>query len=301
VSSISKAFILGAGLGTRLRPLTHTLPKPLVPIGNKPLVHYTLDACILAGIESFAINTHHLPEEWEAAFPQQHYQGKPIEFFHETTLLETGGGLKNISSFFQNEPILVINGDILSSINLKSLIEQHTNSPAIATLALIENGPNRNIAVDKGLVTDLRHARGIHSGTHQFTGMYCTDPAILNLIPAEEKVSVIPAFLKLAEQEKLAAFHTKNSSWNDLGTREVYLEVNQRLAENGSGIHPDAKIHPLAEIDQSSVIGPLAVIPEGCKIQKSVIWSKAVLSKNTKLDQCVVRHRACGEHTCVDL
>lgn len=259
-----------------------------------------MDACIDAGITSFAINTHHLAEEWAKAFPDKNYRGYPIELFHEDSLLETGGGLKNIESFFEQQSVLVFNGDILSDLNLENLIQQHINSQATATLAVMNHGPNCNIAVENNSIVDLRHARNIHPGTHQFTGIYCVSPGILELIPSQEKVSVIPAFLTLAQMGKLSAYDASLAHWEDLGTRDIYLQVNQSLCSHTSGIHPLAKVSEDAEIDSYSTIGAHAIVPAGCKITKSVIWEKAVLSKNTKLDQCVVRHDASGEHSNVD-
>ena len=121
-SSIKKAFLLGAGLGTRLRPLTDILPKPLIPVFNRPLIEYAFDQCLAVGIEEFAVNTHHLPRKWLEAFPDQSYQGLPLKFFHETVLLETGGGLKNIEDWTEGQPILVYNGDILTTLNLGGLL-----------------------------------------------------------------------------------------------------------------------------------------------------------------------------------
>ena len=87
-----KAFLLGAGLGTRLKPLTDTLPKPLIPLENRPLITHAMDHLIKAGIVEIAINTHHLPEAWPAAFPDATYRGASLSFFYEPDLLETGGG-----------------------------------------------------------------------------------------------------------------------------------------------------------------------------------------------------------------
>ena len=113
---IHKAFILGAGLGTRLRPLTNFRPKPLVPLFHEPMANYALRHCQSAGITDFAINTHHLADEWQKAYPENQFEGSNLEFFHEKTLLETGGGIRNISSFIGNEPLLIYNGDIYTCL-----------------------------------------------------------------------------------------------------------------------------------------------------------------------------------------
>jgi NDP-sugar pyrophosphorylase family protein len=117
---ITQAFILGAGLGTRLRPLTDAFPKPLVPLFHKPLAGWALEACEAVGCKRFAINTHHLPEKWEGFGA-----GRDVTFFHEPALLETGGGLKNIESWLNDESLLIHNGDVFSSMDLKKLVHAH--------------------------------------------------------------------------------------------------------------------------------------------------------------------------------
>src|SRR4030081_1674864 len=98
MASITQAFVLGAGLGTRLRPLTDDLPKPLVPIFQKPLITFALDHLIDIGVQSFIINTHRLPEALERFFPERSYNDRAIKLVYESVLLETGGGIKNIEA-----------------------------------------------------------------------------------------------------------------------------------------------------------------------------------------------------------
>src|ERR1700694_5400044 len=103
--SIAQAFVFGAGLGTRLRPLTDDRPKPLIPIFQKPLITFALDHLIDLGVKSFIINTHKLPEFFEAAFPGRTYDGRSVGLVHEPELLETGGGIKNAESQLGEEPL----------------------------------------------------------------------------------------------------------------------------------------------------------------------------------------------------
>src|SRR5438270_6115525 len=92
--SITQACVLGAGLGTRLRPLTDDLPKPLIPIFQKPLITFALDHLIAVGVKSFVINTHHRPEPFRELFAQASYRGFPVDLVHEPEILGTGGGIK---------------------------------------------------------------------------------------------------------------------------------------------------------------------------------------------------------------
>src|ERR1700737_1915815 len=106
MAEITQAFVLGAGLGTRLRPLTDDLPKPLVPIFQKPLITFALDHLIDLGVESFIINTHKLPEFFENVFPERTYDGRSVGLVHEPELLETGGGIKNLESQLGEKPFI---------------------------------------------------------------------------------------------------------------------------------------------------------------------------------------------------
>ncbi len=271
--NIHKAFILGAGLGTRLKPLTDVLPKPLVPVWNEPLVHHALRHCMQAGIDTFAINTHHLPDTWQTAFPHHSFDGAPIEFFHEPELLETGGGIKNIASFIGSDPILVFNGDIITDIDLTGLMEAHVQSGNIATLAVKSTGPNCNIAVEDQQVTDLRNLLDRHPGNHQFTGIYCISPEILDLIPAEQKISIIPAFIELAKCSQLGAFNVDSASWHDIGTIDTYRQIHQQ--------HSDAD-------SSSNFIDPTATVAPTAKLRNSILWPNTTVTSDAELSNCIV-------------
>src|SRR3954469_19532678 len=97
------AFVLGAGLGTRLRPLTEVRPKPLIPVCNRPLIEYAFDHLASIGVERFVVNTHWLPEVSPALFPDARYAGKSISFRHEPAILETAGGIKNVEDLLGPE------------------------------------------------------------------------------------------------------------------------------------------------------------------------------------------------------
>lgn len=302
MSNIHKAFILGAGLGTRLRPLTDSLPKPLVPLYHEPMVNYALRHCMQAGIDAFAINTHHIPEAWHQHFPENKYDQASIEFFHESDLLETGGGIKNIASFIGTDPLLIYNGDILTDLDLSKLMQAHVASGNLATLALFPCGPNCNVAVEGDKVVDMRHARGIHPGTHQFTGIYCIEPQVLDLIPPFEKISIVPAFLALAERGQLGAYISESATWHDLGTRSSYFDAHALLRSRSTPIHPSAVIDPTAKIClETCVIGHNAIIGANATLSDTIVWPDAIVEPDSQLSRCIVRHSASGSHNDQDL
>jgi mannose-1-phosphate guanylyltransferase len=285
---VHQAFILGAGLGTRLRPLTDRLPKPLVPLFHRPLAAWTLDACVAAGIRRFAINTHHLPQAWEGFLDEPENNARDIRLFHEPVLLETGGGLANISAWLEDAPLLVHNGDIFSTLPLEKLIAAHEASGLPVTLALRTSGAEKRIAFDDRLnrVIDVRHELGRAAGTHVFTGIYCINPDFLDLIPRGEIIPVIPAFLELARQGRLGAVVIDEGVWLDLGDRESYLKAHRELAL-APAIHPLAVIEPGAVVE-NSVIGPHAFVGSGASIKNSVAWPGTRISAGSVLEECIV-------------
>ena len=280
---MTKAFILGAGLGNRLRPLTDRLPKPLVPLFHRPLAEWAIAACSRAGIQRFAINTHHLPEAWNGFGAENE-----VTLFHEPILLETGGGLKNIASWIGGDPLLVHNGDIFSTLPLDKLIAAHEASGLPVTLALRSVGTAKHIAIDASgtRVTDIRKMLSLAEGSHVFSGIYCVNPDFLDGIPADEKISVIPAFLELAKAGKLGAVVLDEGVWLDLGDRDSYLQAHRELAL-APAIHATATVEPGAIIERS-IVGPGAVVAAGAVIRDSVIWPGGRVAADAVLDRCIV-------------
>jgi mannose-1-phosphate guanylyltransferase len=302
---IRKAFLPGAGLGTRLRPLTDLLPKPLVPLFHRPLIEWAMESCRAAGITDFAINTHHLPEKWGQVeggawslegddiaggngLPSKKgsWQGLPLRLFHEPDLLETGGGVKNIEVWAGGENVLVHNGDIFSSLPLDRLIAAHEASGNPVTLALRSHGDAKHIAIEGDRAIDIRGKLGRAEGTHVFSGIYCFTPELLGLIPPGEKISVIPAFLELARQGRLGGVVLDEGHWADLGDPAAYLAAHRDLAL-AAAIHPEAVIDPSAAVERS-VIGPRAEIGAGAVVRDSVLWPGAKVGAGEAVESRIV-------------
>jgi NDP-sugar pyrophosphorylase family protein len=319
---VTKAFLLGAGLGTRLQPLTHRLPKPLVPLVNQPLIHHAWQSCRKVGCRDFAVNTHHLPQMWQDAtwgwgcddwqtLPERgengefvqfgHWHDSSIRLYHEPVLLETGGGLRNIRPWIGNDDVLVHNGDIFSTMPLERLIESHRASGLPVTLALRSQGQARHIAWKDGKVTDIRNKLGRAEGTHVFTGIYCMNAELLDHLPQESVVSVIPAFLRLIEKQCLGCVVIDDGEWWDLGERESYLDAHRHLMK-GNVIHPTASIAEGALVE-NSCIGAKAIIGAGAVIRDSVLWQSSRIGERARLDRCIVCSDAevTGTHRNIDL
>lgn len=290
---MDQAFILGAGLGTRLRPLTNVTPKPLVPVFHKPLASHAMDACAANGIRRFAVNTHHLAECWETFRP---VAGATLDFFHEPTLLDTGGGLKNIEPWAGGRPLLVHNGDILTSLPLRRLMDAHERGTHWATLAVRRDGPPHHIALDASerQVVDIRNRLGRGEGSHGFTGVYCVAPEFFALIESVDVVSVIPAFLECARLGRLGAVVLEEGIWLDLGDRSAYLRAHRELAL-AEAINAGAAIGAGVVIDRS-VVGPGARIGAGSALDGCVVWPGARVLPGSRLRNCIVATEAGGCH-----
>ena len=317
-----KAFLLGAGLGTRLRPMTNRLPKPLVPFFDRPLIRHAFDACCAVGCEDVAINVHHLPEMWRdeilgiggedwqqtseiggngVAVMRGMVDGVPLRLFHEPVLLETGGGLRNVRQWLGGGDVWVHNGDIFSSMDLAALMAAHRANGWVATLALRSHGTAQHIAWDaaSGRVLDIRNRLGRGEGTHVFTGIYCMNGALLDELPEEDVVSVIPAFLRLAAAGKLGGVLLDEGAWFDLGERESYLDAHQLP---GLRLPEGAMIAATAEVTRS-VIGKGAVIGAGARLTECVVWPGGEVAAGAELERCIVYSQqiATGVHRNMDL
>lgn len=294
-----KAFLLGAGLGTRLKPLTNTLPKPLIPVENRPLVTHAMDRLIEAGITDIAINTHHLPETWAVAFPENKYRSADLTFFHEPVLLETGGGIKNIADWIGHDSFLIYNGDILTDLPIDKLMTGHMMSNNTATLAVRADGPTKKVTVDGRQITDIRSEVSGLAGTHQFTGIYCADAELLDLIPSNEKIQVIPALQELVRRNEIGAYQVKACEWLDLGERESYLKA---AFQKPGEIAPTATVHPEAQI-VNSWLGEGATVEAGAIVKNSILWAGTRVSEDAELTNCIVHSNspASGVHQDADL
>ena len=226
---VRTAFVLGAGLGTRLRPLTAHRPKPLIPVGGRPLITHAFDHLLDAqiGIERFVVNTHWCAGRYDEFFPERQWRGVPITFVHEHPhILETGGGIWHAREWLSAGPFVVYNGDILSDLPLVSAAAQHAASGCEVTLVLRSEGANCNVTFDQPSqrILDLRRTlRPNLEPAHLFTGIYFVQPEFLARIPAGKAISVVPIFHEMIRQRvPVGGIVLDDGRWQDLGTIEEY-------------------------------------------------------------------------------
>jgi len=320
--------VLAAGLGTRLRPLTNDLPKPLVPVFQKALVTFAFDHLIDTGITRFFANTHHRAERFAEIFPGSTYRGHRIEFRNEPALLETAGGIANIADSLGNDPFLVYNGDILTDLPIAPLVDSHFRAGNIVTLALRSGAGPKHIAFDSrsGRIIDIRNQLG--SGAPEefvFGGIYVLDPKFLDLLERGLKRSVIPIFLGLIRRgEKLGGVLIDEGCWWDVGNREAYFQLHRQLWNSGSregnlqigaaeakppplgsaadfpsypvddpewrlAIHKSAIVDPTAQFRGYSVAGKGCKVGAGAVLDDTILWPGAQIASRSNLQGCIVR------------
>lgn len=287
-----QAFILGAGLGTRLAPLTHILPKPLMPVFQKPLIQHTMDHYIRCGASEFMVNISCLPLMWERAFPEPTYRGCPVSFSEEESPMDSGGGVKKIMPWVKpGEPLLVHNGDILTDIPLADLLAEHKRRGNMVTLALRSVDGKRNVGFDEetGAITDMRHALGVNPGTHQFAGVYLMEPEVAELFPEDDVFSIVPVWLELIKQGKVGGVVFDWANWHEIGSPAGYIDTMMELTSR-ERIHPTASISAAADLGEDCVVGQDAVIPAGVVMDDCIVWPRTHVAPGT-YRRCILTPR----------
>jgi NDP-sugar pyrophosphorylase family protein len=220
-----KAMILAAGLGTRLLPMTKKQPKPLFPILGRPLIDILICRLRDAGFDSVIINTHHLAEMIDQFVNRQDYS-IPVQTRFEPTILGTGGGIKNVEDFWDEQPFMVINGDIFTNIDLAQVYGFHLSHQYPVTMVLHDCEQFNNVSVDSNdHVTGFSHTEPLRPRGRQlaFTGIQVLDPHVLSFIPERTSYSIIDAYCEMIKAGiTVRALVTRNHYWHDIGTMTGY-------------------------------------------------------------------------------
>ncbi len=237
-----KGMILAAGLGTRLRPLTDTIPKPLLPVGGVPLIVWNLLLLRAGGIREIVINLHYLGSMIEETLGDGSRWDMRITYSHEAELLGTGGGLKAAEWFFDGQPFIVMNGDTLIDLDLQPFLDFHDLQGGVATLVLrddpqavewgaVETDAQDRILRIKGQGIEERGAKPAVT-SRMFAGVHVLHPFILDDAPMGKPFSIIDSYTHaLTGGSRLLGFvHT--GYWSDIGTVERYTQA-QRDVESG--------------------------------------------------------------------
>ena len=236
------AMILAAGRGTRLKPLTNTVPKALVQVGGKPMLERVAEELIKAGTSRLIVNTHHLGNQVQDFLRERDFFG--IEGFisdEKEELLDTGGGLQHAAPYFRgNAPFFLHNVDVLCNADLQAMYSYGSTSDALATLAVMSRETTRYLLFDQeGLcghgneMTGTERVARTPVGTTErlgFCGIHVISPRIFGLIQETGVFSIIPLYMRLVEEgERILPWRIDNATWVDIGTHEKLEMANRDL------------------------------------------------------------------------
>lgn len=301
-----KAMILAAGVGNRLRPLTATLPKPMVPVLDKPVMEHILDLLVRHGYTDVIANVHYLPGTIVEHF------GNRITYHHEPRLLGTAGGVEACASFFGDEPLLVISGDALTDLDLTRMRLAHEANGGIATLAVKEVTDTSQYGVvvhdADGRIVDFQEKPAPEQARSRLAncGIYMLQPEIFHHFPLQDQVDwandVFPRLLEAGE-----AFHVHQLDgqeyWNDIGSLAelkagtfdalrgaLLLDAAEDPAHRGDGratieedpvwVHEQATIGSGVTLFGPVVIGAGATIGDGASLRDVIVLPGATVPVN---------------------
>ncbi|HHW13475.1 MAG TPA: NDP-sugar synthase [Firmicutes bacterium] len=307
-----KGIILVGGRGTRLRPLTFLRPKPLVPVVNRPFLEYQLDLLRQCGVEEVVLCVNYQSRKLMRHFADGDRFGLTIRYAAEEQPLGTAGALKNAAAFLDSEPVVVLNGDILTNLDLCQVIQSHRESGAWVTLTLVEvDDPTRFglVLLDRqGRVQrflekpswDEVTARTINAG------IYVLEPAVFDYIPGGREVSIErETYPQLLQRGVPVHGHVARCYWLDIGTPDKYLQahwdiLDQRLSVPvpGREVSPrlwfgrDVEVSPQATLVPPVVLGDRTVVRAGATVGPySVLGAEVSVGEQAVVSQSVVGWR----------
>ncbi len=275
------AFILAAGFGQRLRPITDHLPKPLLPIIGKPVIEHVLDNIAAICPERVGINMHHLYQQIIAWSETSLFSDK-IQLFLEEQALGTGGALKNAEQFLRDSVFIVHNSDILTDIEIELLIKKHHNSKDLVTLAVHAHEKFNNVGIDgRGCVRQVGAMKGDEAGLCKiaFMGIAVYSPEFLDFLPKGDS-SVVSAWVRaISAGYEIGTLDFSGEAWTDIGTPDAYAAaVFDALKKDGEAIY----LHESIDCSRVELQGNVA-IERGAFIEGPAVISNSIILTGTRI------------------
>lgn len=308
-----KALILAGGYGTRLRPLTYTRPKHLLPIANRPHIEHVLDMLRASDIGEVVLLTSYLADAFASVRARASDRGMKLDIAHEVEPLDTAGALKNAQELVGDQTFLAFNGDILSDLNLTRVLEWHRAHSGQGTIVLTPVADPSAFGVvptdaDGRVLGFIEKPPPGKAPTNQVNaGVYVLEPSVLDRVPANQPYNAErQLFPELAAEGALFALST-DAYWMDIGTPEKYLQANLDalggrfkttavpspgegavLTGEGAAVSPSATVSSVClgsdvnigaeAVVRSSVLLPKAEVGRGAKVEGSVLGEGATVA-----------------------
>jgi mannose-1-phosphate guanylyltransferase len=304
-----KAFILAAGKGTRLRPFTDALPKPLIPVLNRPVMANIMSLCKDHGFTDFVANLCYKGEQIEQAFGDGSKCGVNLQYSWEEQLLGTAGGVRRQADFLKDSTFVIVSGDVVTDIDLSQMLAFHKSRGALVTMAVKEvDDPSRFgivVTEETGRILSFQEkpSPGKEKSRLANTGIYILEPEVFNYIPAGEVFDfghdLFPKLLTIAAP--MYAMRT-DAYWSDVGTLPQYLATHWDLLEQHNGL--EARIGKNTVIEPGAVISDKALIGSDCYIHAgavvtglSCISDGAILTAEARVANSVIWSMAKDNYT----
>lgn len=277
-----RAMILSAGYGTRLWPLTEDRTKPAIPILGKPLVGYVAEYLAKYGCCEILVNLHHRPDSVRRALGDGSKFGVKLYYIEEPEILGTSGALDNAREYLQQETFVVINGKIISDIDLSAALQTHCDSGAIATLVLLPNTNRERFTVVEtsgGLLKGFGGMPGAPTSPEEpaplmFTGIQILEPRIFDYIPrgvfSHSTTDVYPYAI---EKGEVIAAQVASGNWYELSTLQRYLDISLAM---------------LAERGEAFTAGARCVISSDAQVAEAVLWDSVVVDSQARVRRAVL-------------
>lgn len=277
-----RAMILSAGYGTRLWPLTEDRTKPAIPILGKPLVGYVAEYLSRYGCDEIVVNLHHRPGSVRRALGDGSRFGVKLKYVEEPEILGTSGALDNARALLDGETFVVVNGKIITDIDLNAALETHRRTKAIATLVLLPNAACERFSVVKTVAGFLSGFGGMPSPLEyskqepplMFTGIQILEPRIFDYIPpgvfSHSTTDVYPQAIAAGER---VAVHVAAGRWFELSTIQRYLDISLLL---------------LGEKGESFTAGEGCQISQSATVEQSILWDNVTIESGARVVRAVL-------------
>lgn len=304
-----QSLILSGGMGTRLRPLTLYMPKPLLPVVNIPFLSYPLALLRKHGLGEAVLCTADSFEPYKSFVHSQKKLGTVVTCSRESQELGTAGALKNAEKLIRDFPVFVMNGDVLTNMNLTAMLQFHRKTQSQATIALMEvTDPSAYGLVALGgggkiqrFIEKPKSLSGLKKPFWVNAGIYLLEREVLQMIPKGERCSVEKYIFPLCLRRGVALYGFRNlrsTLWLDIGNPGKYLTANKLILKNGAkafGLRERPKwIGQNSRIGQESLIGKEVVIGnrcrigQRCRIESSVLLGDIVIEDDAEIENCII-------------
>jgi len=298
-----KAMILSAGYGTRLWPLTEDRTKPAIPILGKPLVGYVAEYLASFGVDEIVVNLHHRPNSVREALGDGQKFGVKLHYVEEPIILGTSGALDNAREYLADDTFIVINGKIITDINLTEALTRHQDLNALATLVLLTNTQYERFSVvetKNGCITTFggMPVAGGACPPLMFTGIQILNPRIFEYIPRGVfSHSVTDVYPQAINNGEIVAAHVAQGKWRELSTLQRYLDIStEMLMEQGLSFSAGKGLQKAATATISeSILWNNVTVDGGARIERSVLADNVHILQNDIIRNAVVVPRSLVE------